>query len=388
MNRELPKERKWIRYVWLIYLVFVLFPLVLSAHTTLWHWLFTGLTVAVFLPLYFRSCDLEGPPLLPYIAAMALLGLVASLVNPNLNLLFIYAAAAAGRLGDSRQAWRVVLGLTAGVVVAAGLNLIVNGWYAEILYFGIALVFSWVIGVLNINQNEREQFNRNLLAAQQENQRLAAIAERERIARDLHDLLGHTLAVITLKAELAAKLAERDPAKAAIEMREVERISRETTQQVREAVQGYKLRGLQGELAGARVALETAHIQFDYLAEPTQLSPAQESVLALALREAVTNVIRHSAATRCQVHLTQQEGGVRLEIYDNGKGGTFHEGSGLSGMRQRIEALGGSLQVEGNKGTKLLLTLPPSKLSPAKDEPPVVTTNSLPAARSPKPGSL
>jgi two-component system sensor histidine kinase DesK len=373
MQTALPKERKWIRYLWLIYLVFALFPLILSPGTTLWHWLLTGLTIAVFLPIYLRAYDLEGQPLLRHVVAIALLGLVSSTINPNLNTLFVYAAAAACRVGSPQMAWRVVLAVMGGVILAAGLSLLINGWYAEIFYFAIPLFFSGFIGALNIYQAERESYNLRLLAAHQENERLATIAERERIARDLHDLLGHTLSVITLKAELATKLAERDPAKAALEMREVERISREATQQVREAVQGYKSRGLQGELASAKLALQAANIQFDYYTEPLVLSPAQESVLALALREAITNIIRHSTATHCAVRLSQSEAGLRLEIEDNGKGGTLSEGSGLGGMRQRIEGLGGTLSVEGSGGTRLSLALPQTKRVPQDDQPVVAT---------------
>lgn len=353
----MPKERRWIRYVWLVYLLFAFFPLLFDPATTTRDWAITLLGMGLFLPVYLRAYDHQGRGLLPYLAAMALIGLVFSQFNPSLSTIFIYAAAAAGQLGNTRLAWRVVLAMAGLVLLSGGGVAAVRGWHPDLLSFVFPLFFSLFIGVLNIFSGERERSNQRLLEAHAENQRLAAIAERERIARDLHDLLGHTLAVITLKAELAAKLVERDPARAGAEMAEVERISREATQQVREAVQGYKSRGLQGELAGAKLAFESAGIRFDYYAEPVALSPTQESVLSLSLREAVTNVLRHSGATCCSVRLLNDEEGVRLEVEDDGKGGEAKAGSGLTGMRQRVEALGGSLETDGSSGFKLTVRL-------------------------------
>ena len=124
-----------------------------------------------------------------------------------------------------------------------------------------ALVFTIVTGAANIFDAERERAQRRLRRADEEIERLAALAERERIARDLHDLLGHTLSVIVVKSELAARLAERDPARAGEEMRDVERIGREALAEVRAAVVGYRAQGLRGELDGARRALAAAGVE-------------------------------------------------------------------------------------------------------------------------------
>ena len=139
-----------------------------------------------------------------------------------------------------------------------------------------------------------------LQLAQEEIEHLAKVAERERIARDLHDLLGHTLSLITLKAELARKLVDRDPQRAKQEMQDVEHTSRAALADVREAISGYRGQGLAAELLRARQTLETAGITVDCEASEVPLSPAQETVLALALREAVTNVVRHAQAQTLQ----------------------------------------------------------------------------------------
>jgi two-component system sensor histidine kinase DesK len=197
-----------------------------------------------------------------------------------------------------------------------------------------------------------------LLLAQDEAQHMARVAERERIGRDLHDLLGHTLSVIVLKSELASKLAASDPERAAKEIREVEQISREALAEVRSAVQGYRSGGIDREVTEARRTLETAGIRMEAAIRTPRLSPAQEGVLAMALREAVTNVVRHAQATVCRLSLQQHGTWCELEVADNGRGGAAEEGNGLSGMRQRVEALGGVLERNGSAGTLLRIRVP------------------------------
>lgn len=357
------------RYLSLGYLLLAFFPL-LDSKTT---WLQAGLSLAgaaIFAPLYLQAYCATGRPLVVYTLVMTALGLGLLPFNPWMAGTFIiYSAACIGNLEPPRNARRMVVVFALVCAVAAYFS--GPDWSGRAITGLLWVFFCVLAGLSSIQGAERRRYSRRLEQAQEENVRLSAIAERERIARDLHDLLGHTLSVITLKSELAAKLAERDPKRAAQEMRDVERISREATSQVREAVQGYKSRGLQGELAGAKLALEAARIALDYYAEPVSLSPTQESVLALALREAVTNVIRHSGATRCTVRLVKAESGTRLEIEDNGKGGELREGSGLAGMRARVEALGGTLTLRSQNGCCLTIFMPTSlirEVSPAGGE--------------------
>jgi two-component system sensor histidine kinase DesK len=201
--------------------------------------------------------------------------------------------------------------------------------------------------------------NRQLRKANEEIEHLAKVAERERIARDLHDVLGHTLSVITLKSELAGKLMERDPQRAAKEIGEVEQISRQALSDVRDAIRGYRSQGLAAELAQAKSTLETAGLTVQCDAATTLKLPAvQESVLSLAVREAVTNVVRHAQARTCRLRLEQQNGACRLQIQDDGRGGFDTEGNGLRGMRERVEMLGGTLNRNTETGTTLTITLP------------------------------
>jgi two-component system sensor histidine kinase DesK len=234
------------------------------------------------------------------------------------------------------------------------LRLHMNGW----IVFDSSL-FPMVIGAGNIFFAERNRMNRRLRKANEEIEHLAKVAERERIARDLHDVLGHTLSVITLKSELAGKLIDRDPERAGREIREVEQISRQALSDVRDAIRGYRSQGLAAELAQAKSTLETAGLTVQCDAATTVKLPAvQESVLSLAVREAVTNVVRHAQAHTCRMRLEQENGSCRLEIHDDGRGSSSAEGNGLRGMRERVEMLGGTLLRSTEAGTTLTITLP------------------------------
>lgn len=242
-----------------------------------------------------------------------------------------------------------------------------NGTYApgDLAWLAPNMLFTLVAAYGNHASFRRRVADAQLTAAHAEQERLAAEAERERIARDLHDLLGHTLSVIVLKSELAGKLAERHPARAAEEIREVERISREALGEVRAAVSGYRGSGLSAELARAKVALDAAGVRLTVGSALCTLPPATEAAAAMLLREAVTNVMRHARARTVDVTLVPQGRGWQLTVRDDGVGGLGPEGSGLTGMRERLRAIGGTLARDGRGGTTLTATLPGEDDRPA-----------------------
>ena len=164
--------------------------------------------------------------------------------------------------------------------------------------------------------------------------------------------------MIVLKSELASRLTADQPERAAQEIRDVERISRDALAQVRAAVRGYRSVGFASELQQAKRMLDAAGIQVETSVETPPLSPAQETVFAMALREAVTNVVRHAQATVCRLTLRRTDGYCEMVVADNGRGGSLTEGSGLSGMRERVEALGGALECDGSQGTLLRIKVP------------------------------
>ena len=356
------KDHGWSPLLWIIYLGFFFIDPV-AHHASLRLWLLDGLGTAIFLVLYFGLFFLENPRALLHVAGMLLLAVLFEPINGGASTFFIFAAAMLPFCVQTQKAAVIGLATVAAIGTIEGLLLHIDDWN---LFF-IAL-FPAFIGAGNTFFAERNRMNRRLRKANEEIENLAKVAERERIARDLHDVLGHTLSVITLKSELAGKLIDRDPQRAGKEIREVEQISRQALSDVRDAIRGYRTQGLAAELAQARNTLETAGLTVQCDAASTVKLPAmQESVLSLAVREAVTNVVRHAGAHSCRMRLEQVNGSCRLEIHDDGCGARNGEGNGLRGMRERVEMLGGTLQRDTESGTTLTITLPLKQVAPKNE---------------------
>ena len=341
----------WTPYLWLIYLVYAgIFPYL--GRGPAYAWPATLAVVAVFLPLYFYGHWVTGRRLLLVTVAIAVLGAVLTPINNGGFVFFIYAAAFLGETGPPRvAAFRLAV-----LLVLMMLEALVLEWPARVWLPG--LVVGGAIGGANIHFAEVRRKDAVLRVAHRAVEEMARIAERERIGRDLHDLLGHTLSVIVLKAELASRLADRDTVRAVAEIRDVERISRDALAEVRKAVRGYRGEGLRDEIGSATRVLEAAGITADIVIDESPLAPDEDRALAFALREAVTNVVRHAGATQCSIRLRVDRGRTILEVRDNGRGGLAPEGSGLSGMRERLRQVGGTLERDGRAGTGLVMTLP------------------------------
>jgi len=347
------KDHGWSPLLWVLYLgFFFMHPVIVHANWRLWALDLAG--AAVFLLLYFGIFFLERPYALVHIGGMVLLGVLYQYVNFGACTFLIFACAMLPFVVETQAAAFIGIAVIAAIGGIQGLLLHADGW--RMFY---STLFPALIGVGNTFFAERNRMNQKLRKANEEIENLAKVAERERIARDLHDVLGHTLSVITLKSELAGKLMDRDPQRAGQEIREVEQISRQALSEVRDAIRGYHAQGLAAELAQAKATLETAGVAVQCDAATTlQLPAMQESVLSMAVREGVTNVLRHANARNCRLRIEQQNGSCRLEIADDGQGFTSIEGNGLRGMRQRVEMLGGTLDRRNKSGTTLSITLP------------------------------
>lgn len=360
MSEQAADGTRWTRYIWLVYLGSLVFQPVFDPTAGPIDWILTAALIAAFLPIYFalfRPHDQRRQ--LQLIGAMAVLAFVGSFVNGGASIFIVYAASAAAYLEPVRRAVAVIAVLF-GLI---GLMLLVSSipMPIRLVAFAPALVFTLVTGTANIFDAERERATRRLVLADEEIERLAALAERERIARDLHDLLGHTLSVIIVKSELAGRLLDADPDRAAAEIADIEHIGREALTEVRSAVRGYRARGLDAELEGAERALAAADVAVTVQrAGLPSLDPEHESALALALREAVTNVIRHAHAARATIAVSADGPDVVLEVADDGRGTAGTEGSGLAGMRERIAAVGGNVVVDGSAGTRIRVRVPAS----------------------------
>jgi two-component system sensor histidine kinase DesK len=360
------REHGWGPLVWLAYSGFFFVQPALE-HANARTWILDLVGYVIFLALYLGLFWLENPRSVLHICGLVLLGMLFIPSNGGASTFFIFAAAFFPFSVSTQKQAAVGMLLVAATGALECRLLHLNGWT---LFY--ASVFPLIVGGGNLFFAERNRMNRKLLKAHEEIEHLAKVAERERIARDLHDVLGHTLSVITLKSELAGKLLDRDVERAGKEIREVEQISRQALSEVRDAIRGYRAQGLSAELAHAKSTLETAGVLVQCDAASTmKLPPVQESVLSLAVREAVTNVLRHADARTCRLRLEQQNGSFRLEIHDDGCGGQSGEGNGLRGMRERVEMLGGTLQRQSDGGTSLIITLPIKDLEPKDLQPKV-----------------
>jgi two-component system sensor histidine kinase DesK len=247
-------------------------------------------------------------------------------------------------------------GVTAGITIVfqAGLDTTI-GVTVLVLLIGLGMV-----GIRTMRSTIYELRN-----ARDEMARLAVSEERLRFARDLHDLLGHSLSVIVLKSEVAGNLIERDAKAAAEAVRDIENVAREALRDVRDAVAGYRQTNLAVELAGAREMLESAGISVRWEETAGDLPPDAETVLAWAVREGATNVLRHSRARECMVKLDRRNGSAVLEMLDDGIGEAGasvdnRQGHGLRGLAERVAAVGGDMvaaPAEG-RGFRLAVRVP------------------------------
>ena len=256
-------------------------------------------------------------------------------------------SAIAGTTLSFRNASIVVFGLTLltlGLSVSASRSILAANWLQIIplvlLVRGLGLD---MIGFVRLSDALRE-----LYTAREELARQAVTEERLRMARDLHDLLGHTLSLITLKSELAGRLLEKDPRAASQEVHEVERVARQALREVREAVAGYRQRTLHGELDGARQILEAAGVVCTVEEEAQSLPPGIDAILAWVVREGVTNAIRHSRAQHCLIRIMSTDKYIRVEVINDGdpreESPTVESGSGLSGLAERVAGQGGRIE--------------------------------------------
>lgn len=207
----------------------------------------------------------------------------------------------------------------------------------------------------------------------QANERIRELVKREermRIARDLHDTLGHTLSLITLKSQLVAKLAEKKPAQAIQEAKEIEVTSRSALKQVRELVSDLRVYSISEELVQVETILKAAGIQFfcQNDGDLRGLTPLAQNMISLCLREAVTNIVKHSQATQCEVRIADTKGGVTMAIRDNGIGFEIEkqQGNGLKGLKERLALVNGSLSSSGERGSELTIKVP-FILTPGKE---------------------
>lgn len=344
--------------LWLLYLAFVFIGPVFAGTTARpWTWTASWVSVVLFGPLYFLGYWTEGWRQVGVGVLICLIGTALSPINTGGNTYFIFGAYFCGY--SVTAARQIPLRLLPWAAVVAVTSVLVQ---PSAYFWAPAVLGGLVIGLLGSDQRRRAMHTVHLSMARAEVEALARIAERERIAADLHDLLGQSLSLVSLKAELAQRLLPNDQARAAKELGEIRDVARQALSEVRTAVQGYRVgngAGLRQELANARRALDAAGVQLqcddDLTPLVKRLDAKHEAVVALALREGVTNVVRHAAAQHCEIRFLVDDEGFGVEIADDGQGLLRSVGNGLTGMRQRVESLGGRLELDAANGTTVRL---------------------------------
>lgn len=330
----------------------------------------SALGVAAFLPLYLSGFGRSDTHALRCGLAVAAIGVALQPFGGVWGVFVVYACGLLGGLLPKPRAYAAL----AGVAVAVALLVLARGlplWdWLPTLFFGAMTAMVSMFSSAYTAQSEA------LAASRDEARRLAVVAERERIARDLHDLLGHTLTAVAVKADLAGRLLDAtpaDPARARAEIEDIRRTARSALADVRAAVTGMRSARLAHELATARRALDSAGIALQVHGVPPTLPEPVETALAYVLLEGVTNVVRHAQARQCRVDFATGDGAVTLLIRDSRQATAAlpsptpsgpaapapAEGHGIAGMRQRLADVGGTLALQfGPEGGALLARVP------------------------------
>ncbi|MNB65277.1 Sensor histidine kinase DesK [compost metagenome] len=295
---------------------------------------------------------------------LAIVGYISWVAGPMSLLLGFYPSALMGllkRRREFRMALAAMLVLLAGVSVLQGGSLRSGDWLTLVPPVLLMLFIPMVMRIVRASRELKTQLH----TAHEEIARLSKIEERQRISRDLHDTLGHTLSLITLKSELAEKLLSAKPERAAAEIQDIQKTSRAALKQVRDLVSGMNAMNLEDELVQARSILLTAGVRMVQEGASTfpEASPLVQNMLGLCLREGVNNVVKHSLARVCTIMLHDSPGEYMMRIEDDGRGGTaprpdvMSSGRGLLGMKDRLELIQGRMEFRHEPGSGAALTI-------------------------------
>lgn len=353
-------------FVWLFYLAFPIYSFLSRPFDEL----IEGMTLlTIFVALYLYSYRRETGRLYSVLGQLIIVGIFSFRYDASFIYFTFYPSPLVGMLKTKRQ---MAISLTAMV----GLFLAV-GWHSK-LYMDSEVLIQLVPAMLvmlalpfaiRVGHKSRE-LRQKLYVANEEIARLSKNEERERISRDLHDTLGHTLSLITLKSELAEKLITRNPDRAIQEVKDIQATSRAALKQVRELVSGMNAVTIRDEMVHAKQILTAAGIGLETNNEldGRLLPPLIDNILGMCLRESVTNVVKHSHALTCKLELLEQPGSLQLIVTDDGSGADHIDHSlissascnGLKGMRDRLKLVEGEMEFDSavHKGTRLLFTVP------------------------------
>ncbi|MFB5554178.1 sensor histidine kinase [Bacillus cytotoxicus] len=354
-----PKNMGFFPYVWLVYLAFPIYSL---SQQTGWKLVIGSGMLVVFVLAYRQLYFVKRTFIVWACFQMFIAFYLGIFYSPYLIFLCFFTANAIA-FAPTKRSFRVLFSLLVLTVVAFILTFSqifsVNSFLSGVPMFILMLMMPFAMR----NFNQKRMLKNQLNEANEQIKELVKREERQRIARDLHDTLGHTLSLITLKSQLAEKLIVKNPERASIEIKEITQTSRTALKQLRELIADMRMITVEEELEQIKMILHAANISLAVNQQVSfhSLSPLEQNIVGMCLREAITNVVKHSKATSCEVSLCETQGKLILQVKDNGVGfqKRSHDGNGILGMKERLALIDGSLELkELQQGTMLMVTVP------------------------------
>lgn len=352
-------------YVWVVFYILPFYFIFRSASVNQNQWVYGIVMVAVFFTCYVLSFKSKGWVVYFWTS-------VQILVSITMTLLFGYmyfALFIAFFIGNiqKRAGFFTLYSIHLLTTIAAINYEMITGnrvFISQLPFVLVSMIAVVLLPATTYNRNNQDKLQGQLEDANKRISELVIMEERQRIARDLHDTLGQKLSLIGLKSDLAGKLIHKNPAQAVIEINDVRQTARSALKEVREMVTQMRGIRLEDELIRIRQLLEAAEIEFQLEDSPKLVNTSliTENVLSMCLKEAVTNVVKHSGATLCQVRIEPSRTDLLIKVKDNGTGiegsSLYDKGHGLQGMRERLEFVNGSMDVLQDQGTTLIIRVP------------------------------
>lgn len=354
-----PKHMGFFPYIWFVYLAFPIYNLTQESG---WKLLIGFGMLLVFIIAY-RQLYFVGRTFILWACIEMVITLIFGIVyNPYLILLGFFAANAIG-FAPTKKSFRLLLSLLTAMLAIFIAVYMHNLTFKSILGAAPMWILMLITPFAMRNFNQKKLLRHQLSQANEQIKDLVKREERQRIARDLHDTLGHTLSLITLKSQLVEKLIVKNPERASLEAKEITQTSRTALKQLRELISDMRMITVEEELEQIKVILQAANIslEVEQTASSSTLSPLEQNILGMCLREAVTNVVKHSKAAICTVSLFETQGELILQVKDNGVGlqKQSHDGNGILGMKERLALIDGELELEElHPGTMLIVKVP------------------------------
>ncbi|WP_459502029.1 sensor histidine kinase [Bacillus sp. C1] len=363
-----PKHMGIFPYIWLVYLAFPVYSLLQESG---WK-LFLGIGITVIFVLAYRQLYFVKKTFMMWACIQMFIALLlGSFYSPYLIYLGFFTANAIA-FAPTKKLFRILFSLLVLMVIT--FILIYRNDFSLTSFLGAIPMFIMMLLMpfAMRNFNQKKMLRNQLSEANEQIKDLVKREERQRIARDLHDTLGHTLSLITLKSQLVEKLIVKNPERAGIEAKEITQTSRTALKQLRELISDMRMITVEEELEQIRVILQAANISLEVnqKASSGALSPLEQNIVGMCLKEAVTNVVKHSKATACTVSLFETQGELILQVKDNGMGlqKQSHDGNGILGMKERLALIDGALELDEIQAGTVLTVKVPIVIRTGKDE--------------------